>query len=154
MIAGLAVIAGLAALEYFLVFVSTTIYVVYIFILAMIIVGGLVFLAISLRDMLRPDKTGLVVNSDGVKFNATKLGRQVGLVEWADIDHLSIGKMHGGDFMFLALADSAKYEARATEPSRETLRTAGLPVSHSELKLTFPELNDLLSRAFREAKGL
>lgn len=145
--------AGLMALLYYLAFVSRTIYVVYILLLAVIVAIGLWAVVSQIISLFRDsDKAGLTVNSEGVLFKGTKLGRSIGLVPWGDIEGVYEGKMYGADYIFLRFANPAKYVAKVSQNLHETIETNGLPVSHSELEISYDELRALLSRSFNEMK--
>lgn len=61
-----------------------------------------------IKALFNKDRTGLLLNADGIRYNGTPVGIKVGTVKWTAIQSVSTGMAHGVHFVFLKLAAQSR----------------------------------------------
>lgn len=92
-----------------------------------------------------PNKRGLYLDQEGVLFQQTLLGRQIGKILWKDITDIQIQKNYLWlKAIYLRLKSPDKYLAKvSSQETKKLILEQGFPISDSELEI---ELNELFNR--------
>lgn len=104
--------------------------------------------------LISPEKRGLYLDSDGLLFQQTSLGRKMGRILRKDVSDIELKK---NEFwmkvVFLVLKDPESYFTKFS-PSNEDKKLIleeGFPVSDSEIEISLEELFDQIQSYFHQA---
>ncbi len=105
------------------------------------------------KSILSNDQDGLIVNTNGIHFKGTSLGRNVGVVNWKDVNSISVRTVLATKFVVLYLDNVAAYKARLTPNVAHNSNLAeGFPISADELSIDYDNLNRLIINYYNENK--
>ncbi len=149
---GIVLLAGGAIFTYYDLFVADRIEVIYAALSIMVTVAALIMIVIAVRDLLRKDKAGLILDAEGISFRGTPVGRKAGHIAWRDIIEITEGKVSKEKFLFLKLADPSKYLNAVSATPRKIPEERGVPVGNSELEISFREMRELIERYYAESR--
>jgi hypothetical protein len=119
---------------------------------------GLVIIFGTIKSLFDKKKSGLILNSKGLLFNGTPIGKKTGFILWDDIASISTGFMFvdsilTGQFVFLHPKDKEKYIRRLPTNLMQTkVDEYGIPISNSDLSIGFDELKELITNYFNQYK--
>ncbi|SHG18961.1 STM3941 family protein [Pedobacter caeni] len=111
---------------------------------------GIYFSVIAVKDMLKKEHAGLILNSEGILFKGTSAAREIGLVKWSAIQSVSLGKAYGASFIFLKLQRPDDYIQNLPAQVQNMIRTNGMAVSAGELSTDLNKLKDHIDQYYRQ----
>jgi len=123
-------------------------------ILMMIMVAGFgVFMIFgSVKNLLKKNDVGLLLNSAGIIFKGTPNARKVGNIAWSDIESIRVGTMYSSHFIFLKLLNPEKYCTNISPQFRQNIIDNGVGITNDELSIEFDEMKDLIMQYFNHYK--
>ena len=123
------------------------------FLILIAITGVGIFMIFDyVRNLLKKDDVGLILNSAGVIFKGTPNGRKIGNVAWNDIEYISVGAVNISSFVFLKLLNPEKYCTKISQQFRQNIIDNGVGITNDELYIEFDEMKDLIVEYFNHYK--
>lgn len=118
----------------------------------MLLLGGIgiYFSVIAIKDILKKEHAGLILNSQGILFKGTSAAREIGLVKWSAIQSVSIGKAYGTSFILLKLQRPDDYIQNLPAQVQNRIRTNGMVVSADELSTDLNKLKNHIDEYYRQ----
>ena len=102
----------------------------------------------GIKALFNKNRTGLLLNADGIRYNGTPVGIKVGTVKWTAIQSVSTGMAHGVHFVFLKLHNPENY-IQQFAPVQQHLLENGIAISSDQLSLDFNELKNLIESYYQ-----
>lgn len=131
---------------YYMVFQAQKIQVTSAILMLLCAVAGICMVVAGLKSVASKDKTGLILNADGVIFKGTPVARKIGLIRWADIQSLAVGKVYNSSFIFLKLKNPDIYLQDISGQVRQNIITMGVGITNDQLSIDFKELKGLIEQ--------
>lgn len=116
-------------------------------------------LLLNLKDILKKDKTALILNHQGISSLSTENGRTAGLVEWRDVDKITFRKVkigtHVHTFLSVLVKDNKKYLQRFSNINKaKDLRQNNVAFNiPDELEMDHNDLAKKMNDYFKQYKG-
>jgi hypothetical protein len=114
---------------------------------------GYGFLLQHYIKVLDKENAGLVISSQGILFNGTELGREIGLIAWEDIETVERGKAGEAECLFLRLKNPEKYTGRMGGENAEQVLREGLGITTEGLQISFEDMERTIHR-YSERTGI
>ncbi len=103
----------------------------------------------GIKALFNKDRTGLLLNADGIRYNGTPVGIKVGTVKWTAIQSVSTGMAHGVHFVFLKLHNPENYIQQFAPQVQQHVLENGITISSDQLSLDFNELKNLIESYYQ-----
>ncbi|HAT92665.1 MAG TPA: hypothetical protein DCS36_09765 [Sphingobacterium sp.] len=103
----------------------------------------------GIKALFNKNRTGLLLNADGIRYNGTPVGIKVGTVKWTAIQSVSTGMAHGVHFVFLKLHNPENYIQQFAPQVQQHLIENGIAISSDQLSLDFNELKNLIESYYQ-----
>ena len=97
------------------------------------------------KSMFDKDRTGLILNADGIHFKGTALGTAIGLIKWTAVQSVSEGVAHRAPFVALKLRDPEGHIQNLSSQLQQFVISNGLVVTADQLSVDFNELKNLIT---------
>jgi len=106
----------------------------------------------SVKNLLKKNDVGLILNSAGIIFKGTPNARKVGNIAWNDIESISVGTAYSSPFIFLKLLNPEKYCTNISPQFRQNIIDNGVGITNDELSIEFDDMKNLISQYFNHYK--
>jgi len=103
----------------------------------------------GIKALFNKDRTGLLLNADGIRDNGTPVGIKAGTVKWTAIQSVSTGMAHGVHFVFLKLHNPENYIQQFAPQVQQHVLENGITISSDQLSLDFNELKNLIESYYQ-----
>lgn len=136
---------------YTMLFVSQRIYIYLLGIFCVISVGSTIGIYISAKRYLQKDKTGLILNEEGLVFRIAPAIKKIGLIRWNDIESTYSTNFMRTQCVFLRMKDLNKYVQNGL--SKQTIahfEKNGIPINSDELEISFTEMESLIIKYLKK----
>ncbi|WP_313181202.1 STM3941 family protein [Sphingobacterium siyangense] len=107
----------------------------------------------GVKSLFVKDRTGLILNANGIRYNGTPVGIKAGTVKWTAIKSVSTGMAHGIHFVFLKLHHPENYLQQFSPQVQQHVLENGIAVSADQLSLDFNTLKKLIEEYYERYKG-
>lgn len=146
---GIVLTIAALAFAYYIFFVAEKIRIAHGTMMLMLGCLGCYGLIASLKSLLDKDRTGLVLNAEGIQYKGTPVGRNIGVIKWTAIQSISTGIVHGGHFVFLKLHHPENHIQQLPSQVQQLIISNGVAVSADQLALDFNELKNLIEQYYQ-----
>jgi hypothetical protein len=145
---GIAMTIAALVFVYYMVVIAAVIKIYYVLLFLLLAGMSIYMLVAGIRDKMDKDKSGLVLNEEGIVFKGTPVARKIGFIKWADVESLATGKVYGSSFIFLKLSDPKKYLQHISAQVQANIITQGVGITNNELTIEFSELKSLIEQYY------
>lgn len=97
------------------------------------------------KSMFDKDRTGLILNADGIHFRGTPLGKEIGLIKWTAVQSVSEGVAHRAPFVSLKLRNPEDHIQNLSSQLQQFVVSNGIAVTADQLSVNFYELKNLIA---------
>ncbi|RQO30770.1 hypothetical protein DBR32_08580 [Taibaiella sp. KBW10] len=153
LIFGIALVVASLLFVYYLVAFAPKIEIYYLLLFLLCAGMGTYMLIVGIKNYRDKDRSGLILNAEGLVFKGTPVARKIGLVKWADITSLSTGKVFGSSFVFLKLKNPEQYLQQVAPQIQKSILAHGLGVTDNELDIDFAGLQNLLEQYYNASQS-
>jgi len=118
----------------------------------MLMLGGLGCYCLigGIKSLLDKDRTGLILNAEGIRYISTPVGIQAGTVKWEAIQSVSTGMAHGTTFISLKLRNPENYIQQLSPQVQNHVIENGIAVSADQLSIDFNALKKLIEAYYQQ----
>jgi hypothetical protein len=102
----------------------------------------------GVKSLFDKDRTGLLLNANGILYKGTPVGIKAGTVKWSAIQSVSTGRVHGINFVFLKLHNPENYIQQFSPQVQQYVLENGIAISADQLSLDFNELKKLIEEYY------
>jgi hypothetical protein len=106
----------------------------------------------GVKSLFAKDRTGLILNANGIRYNGTPVGIKLGTVKWTAIQSVSTGMAHGVHFVFMKLHHPKNYIEHFSPQVQQHVLENGIAVSADQLSLDFNTLKKLIEEYYERYK--
>ncbi|PUV25348.1 STM3941 family protein [Sphingobacterium athyrii] len=133
------------AFAYYIFFVAEKIRIAHGTMMLMLGCLGIYFIIVGLKSLFDKDRTGLILNSDGIHFKGTPLGKAIGLIKWNAVQSVSEGIAHRSPFVSLKLQNPEDHIQNLSSQLQQFVISNGIAVTADQLAVDFNELKSLIA---------